>query len=141
MKKNKFGKATFYNDGSKYTCKIDYKDHVFIGETTCYPEDEKYKTERTGYNIAECRAEVQRLRFLRDVVNAELRAMKRLRSTAHIVKGSNVEKHLNEEIITLTEKVGLIDETIQDIRDGIKCYIEDKDKVYRLYESYPGKEE
>lgn len=132
--KSKFGNAVFYKDSSKYICRIDYKNHTFIGETTCYPEDKAYESENTGYTIAESRAEINRLRFVRDEVSAELKAMKRLRSTAHVVKGSNIEKHLNEEITSLTYRLDLINETIQDIRSSIKHYIEDKDRLYRQWD-------
>lgn len=132
--KNKFGKASYYKDGSVYICEINYKDHIFIGRTICYPSDRTYESENTGYTIAESRAEIQRLCFVRDEVNAELRAMKRLRSTARIVKGSNLEKHLNEEITSLSYRLDLISETIQDIKNSIKHYIEDKDRLYRQWD-------
>lgn len=125
--KNKFGKATFYKIDHTYYCRIEYKDHTFIGETTCLPEDTEYESERTGYTIAEYRAEIKRLRFERDNMQAELRALKRMRSTTHIVKNSNVEKHLLIEISSLLDKIGLINETIRDIQKMTKEYIEHKD--------------
>lgn len=130
--KNKFGKETFYKVDHTYYCRINYKDHIFIGETTCHPEDIDFETECTGYTIAEYRAEIKRLRFVRDETQAELRAMERLRATARIFKGSNVERHLLAEISSLTNKISLINETICDIQNLTKEYIERKDMIQKF---------
>ena len=54
-----------YDDGV-CCCYLKYENITFYGESKCHPEDEDMKSERTGCFIAECRANLQLMRWRRD---------------------------------------------------------------------------
>lgn len=128
----KFGTEKFYKDGDDYVCEINYKDHQFTGRTHCYPDDKEFERDSIGFTISEIRAEIKRLRFVRDQTMAELRAMKRLAATSHVVEGSNIEKHLNCEIIDLGDSIDAINDAIDDLREGMKDYIVGKERFWNF---------
>jgi hypothetical protein len=48
----------FYIDENNSYCDLTYNNLTFTGVATCHPEDEDMKSERTGYFIAEMRANI-----------------------------------------------------------------------------------
>lgn len=54
-----------YSEGNaKFT--INYHGQVFVGTAKCHPEDSDFESARVGLTIAESRANIQVLRYIRD---------------------------------------------------------------------------
>jgi hypothetical protein len=47
-------------------CTIKYKGKEFIGIANCHPDDTDFESERVGMTIAEARANIKVLCFMRD---------------------------------------------------------------------------
>ena len=59
-------KYNFSTDENYSYCELRYNNLTFTGIAQCHPEDEDMKSERTGYFIAETRANIQKLQWVRD---------------------------------------------------------------------------
>lgn len=117
-------------------CTIEYNGFKFYGYAQCSPEDEPYKSEMTGGNIATWRAE---LAYLKHIKRCEI--MPKIQAYEHLLGTmihSNQFDHTHYEYKRLWKEYNnvlneyneLIDE-IDDTNNMIKTYIEDKDKAYK----------
>jgi hypothetical protein len=58
---------------------IFYKNYTFTGEACCHPDDKDMMSKLTGQTIAEYRATIKYLRFIRDCeLQPQLKALKQL---------------------------------------------------------------
>lgn len=128
MSKKTYGKATFYTENDIYYCVINYRNHKFIGSTKCVPDDKEYERENIGYTIAEYRAEIKRLQYLRELTKVEAQALKHLRETSKAAE-TNVYHHLLEQIHQKEQKIELITESINDLRSYVETYIAQKNAI------------
>lgn len=61
------------------TCTLFYKNYEFTGVANCHPDDQDMMSKLTGQTIAEYRATLQYLRFIRDCeLQPQLKALKQL---------------------------------------------------------------
>lgn len=69
---------------------IFYKNYTFTGEACCHPDDKDMMSKLTGQTIAEYRATIKYLRFIRDCeLQPQLKALKQL------YYSMNHSKHFN----------------------------------------------
>ena len=74
------------------TCTLFYKNYEFTGIANCHPDDQDMMSKLTGQTIAEYRATLQYLRFVRDCeLQPQLKALKQLYYSI------NHSKHFNPE--------------------------------------------
>ena len=115
---------------------ITYKDQVFLGKAECHPEDKDMESERTGLTIAEARAYIKLLKFIK---NHEIKPV--IDAYKHLLKNIQSSKNHNPrayESCMLRSQLsyweGRLAEIVTDIADEEKClkeYIAQKDKLYR----------
>ena len=61
------------------TCTLFYKNYEFTGVANCHPDDQDMMSKLTGQTIAEYRATIKYLRFIRDCeLQPRLKALKQL---------------------------------------------------------------
>lgn len=131
MPKNKYGTEEFKHIDDTYYCIIHYKDHDFVGSTTIRPADKDFESEWIGYTIAEYRAEIKRLKYCKEVLLIQLKTIERLRSTSHLIVGSNYAKHLEEERFSLNAELILVKQSIEDLKQYLSDYIHNKDRLWK----------
>ena len=119
-----------------YQCYLSYKGTVFYGEAKCHPDDYDMCSERTGYFIAEMRANIQKLRWCRDnEIIPVLKSYKHLYDCIlHSPKANkdSYEAHcIYREIKKLEADLKEIRLAIKEERDYLRNYIAEKDHIYR----------
>lgn len=132
MSKKTYGTSRFYKKDDIYYCEINYRNHKFIGSTTIHPDDKDFEHESIGYTIAENRAEVKRLQYVRELTKVELRTLEHLYATSRTFPETNIYHHLVGQIKNKKKKIKLITECIDDYNDFIRQYITDKDKIWNF---------
>jgi hypothetical protein len=115
---------------------IKYNGLDFCGEAFCHPEDMDYGSERAGLSIAECRANIKLLRFMRDYeMRPQLKILKHLlhntRNSKYYNPISHEAKMLRSQIRTIEKELATISNAIADEQKFIKDYIDGKDKMYK----------
>lgn len=124
-----------YNKGSA-KCIINYKGFDFIGCAKCHPEDEDMESERVGMTIAETRASIKVINFIRDYeVKPQLKILNHLYSNMRRSKYYNPNsyeaKMLRSQIRVIEKELATINNQIADERKFVKDYIDGKDKLYQ----------
>lgn len=132
MSKKTYGVSKFYTEDNTYYCEINYQNHKFIGSTIIHPEDEDFKYQSVGYTIAETRAEIKRLQYVKEITKAELHALEHLNATSRTFPDTNIYHRLMEQINDKKNKIKLIDECINDYHKFIYTYINEKDKMWKF---------
>ena len=121
---------------STYLCYIDRDGVKFFGEAYCHPEDEDMKSERTGYFIAETRANISMLRYIRDhEVIPMLKYYKHfydcVSHSSKFNKDSYEAKMLLKELRKWEKELSDVREEIKHNRDYLREYIDQKEKLYQ----------
>lgn len=124
-----------YNEGSA-KCIINYNGLDFIGMAKCHPEDEDMESERVGMTIAETRASVKVISFIRDYeVKPQLKILNHLyanmRRSKYYNPNSYEAKMLRSQIRVIEKELATINNQIADERKFVKDYIDGKDKLYQ----------
>lgn len=130
MSKKTLGSSKFYKENSTYYCEINYRNHKFIGSTKLHPDDKEFEYDTVGYTIAEARAEIKRLQYVREMTKAELHALKHLYATSRIFPDTNVYHRLMEQISEKKEKIEAATECINDCSTFITTYINEKSRMW-----------
>lgn len=117
-------------------CLVGYKGMTFEGGAACHPEDKDFSNERVGLTIAEARANIKAMRFIRDYeIKVELNALKHLYSNIETSKNHNPKSHesrrIRSQIRALEHELEAINHDIEDEKQFIKDYIDGKDKLYK----------
>jgi hypothetical protein len=73
------------------TCIIKDKNREYVGKAYCHPEDLEFKSQITGTNIAEVRAQIKRLQSIK---NNEIKPA--LKSLKHLLNNMKTSKHFNK---------------------------------------------
>lgn len=118
------------------SCIISYNGMEFVGIAQCHPEDMDFESERTGCTIAEWRARIQMLRYIRDgEIKPTLTAFKH---TMDCMKTSKYFNPSSYEAKMIRNKIKQYENELHDTREDIKClsedlktYINGKDKIYK----------
>lgn len=132
--KQKDGISFCHNTDGDTWCYIIYKGQQFIGHTKCLPEDEDFWSERTGCFIAECKANIKKLKYLRNQLTPALSTLKNLEKTFQCCKEYNADsfeaKRLRKEIYMQQKKIDELNEAIKEEQEYLSKYITEKDAFY-----------
>lgn len=106
------------------------------GKAQCHDEDEDFKSHMTGMYIATCRAQIDILRQKRDYdMKPGLMALKHLQSTMINSKLYNPTSYesqrLTSEIMNMEKEIEYLNSNIQDLKEGLKIYLEHKEALYQ----------
>ena len=124
-----------YNDGvSSY--QITYKGYNFLGLAECHNDDMDFANERVGLTIAEARAVIKVLRFMRDTeLVPQIKILKHLYSNIETSQFHNPKSHesrrIRSQIRALERALESVNNAIADEKKFIKDYIDGKDKLYK----------
>lgn len=124
-----------YAQGSS-CCIIKYKDFEFVGEAQCHPDDMDFESERIGLQIAETRATIKAMRFVRDFeIKPQLKILQHLygnmKTSTHYNPKSYEAKMLRSQIQAIENELAATNNAIADERKFLKDYIDGKDKFHQ----------
>jgi hypothetical protein len=124
-----------YADGNAM-CTINYKGLTFMGTATCHADDRDFMSERVGMSIAECRANIKLLRFIRDhEIKPQLKILNHLlnnmKNSKHYNPISYEAKMLRSQIRAIEKELVAINNSIADEQKFLKDYIDGKDKLFK----------
>ena len=128
------------------TCTLFYKNHEFTGIANCHPDDQDMMSKLTGQTIAEYRATLQYLRFIRDCeLQPQLKALKQLYYSINHSKyfdpKSYEAKMLYRQIKNLKEDLEAVKEELQYQKDSLKAYLETKETDHTKIRAHKTKKE
>ena len=124
-----------YKDGvSLYN--IRYKGFDFQGTAVCHDDDLDMESERVGLSIAEARATVKVLKYIRDnEIKTQLKILEHLHSNMKTSKFYNPNsyeaKMLRKQIGVIKKELATVNNTIVDTKKFLKDYIDGKEKLYQ----------
>jgi hypothetical protein len=123
----------YCTDDGYATCILDYNGYKFIGEAQCHPEDMDVMSKLTGYNIAEMRATLEFLRYIRDIeLGLQLKSLYQLYYSMSHSKNYNKKsyeaKMLYRQINRLETDLAAVKEEIDNVKQTLKKYLEQKEK-------------
>ena len=123
-----------YEDGSAYFI-IHYKDQTFIGKAHCHPNDKDMESERTGLTIAEARAHIKMMKFIKRyevqlVINSYQHLLKNIESSKHHNPRAYESCMIRSQLAHWENKLAEIKADIVDEEKYLKEYINQKDKLY-----------
>lgn len=128
----------FFWDTDKRVCSCVLTAHgvEFYGTATCHPNDEDMKSTRTGEIIAFNRAYIKYIQYMRNTqVNPMLKVLtdlyKNMASSHRFNPKSFEATQLYKEIKGYEESKKVINHLIEDTREYLKNYIDEKDKFYQ----------
>ena len=133
--KHKNGDTQFmHNTAGETVCQMYYDGHWFIGRAKCLPEDEDMWSERTGSTLAEIKANIKRLRYMRAQVREKMKPLTLFESRLKCCKGYNHDsieaRRLRKEIWLYKQEIQEITNAIEDEETYLKKYIAEKDNLY-----------
>lgn len=133
---NKEGNTTF--------CLLYYKDEIFVGLARCHPEDEDMKSRLMGEIIAEMRAEIKKLNYIRNKeIKPEIKALQRLYDNMKFSKRFNPKSYesisLFRRIHHLEKQLDRIEIEILLVEQDLKDYLAMKEKSHKLIREYRNK--
>ena len=116
-------------------CVLYYKDLEFCGTAYCHPEDRDMKNKLMGQRIAEKRAILEFLRFIRDYeIKIKLDTLNHyyygIKQSKNFNKESYEVKSLYRQIHLLEKDLVLVRQEISDTKNMIKGYIEQKEQEH-----------
>ena len=131
----KNGDISFVHNTDGLTrCEMYYDGHWFIGCAKCLPEDMDMMSERTGSTLAEIKANIKRLRYIRAKKREELKPLTTFESRLKCCKNYNHNsfeaRRLRKEIWLYKEEIQEITNAINDEEAYLKKYIAEKDNLY-----------
>lgn len=131
----KNGDVTFMHNTEGYTeCQMYYDGHWFVGHAKCLPEDMDMWSERTGSTLAEIKANVKRLKYMRNKVRNELKPLLLFQKRLECCKSYNAQsfeaRRLRKEIWLYQSEIQEITNAINDEEAYLKKYIAEKDNLY-----------
>jgi hypothetical protein len=124
-----------YKDGvSLYN--IRYKGFDFQGTAVCHDDDLDMESERIGLSIAEARATIKVLKYIRDnEIKTQLKILEHLHSNMKTSKFYNPNsyeaKMLRKQISVIKKELTVVNNTIVDTKKFLKDYIDGKEKLYQ----------
>ena len=116
-------------------CSILYHDKSYVGIAQCHPDDDDFKSELVGSNLAYLRANIQLLQGIKNEKRIELKALKTLYGSLTPSPKFNPKsfeaKVLLNQIDIITEDIEFIKECIQQLRNQISRDIESSEQFYQ----------
>ena len=129
-------KRDFIYENNIAKCIIHYKHQEFCGNAYCHPQDKDMESQRTGFTIAEARAEIKLLKhILKTEVRPQLQILTHIYTnmchSSKFNKKSYEAKTLLNQIKRYDEEERGISYLIQDKKDFLKSYINGKEEMYQ----------
>lgn len=117
------------------TCVLSDGENIFIGLATCHPDDEDMMNEKTGYHIAQYRAQIDYLKHVRDnVLKPRLAALKQLYFSMNRSKYFNEKSYetrmLQRQIYLTQSDLDLIKTDLANLKQKLTSYINEKEAFY-----------
>ena len=128
--------TTEYEYGYGTSCfAIIYKDQIFFGKAECHPDDKDMESERTGLTIAEARAYIKMMKFIK-----KYEIKPKVDILYHLMNNIKSSKYHNSKVYEFrmirnqynywNKKFEEIKTNINDEEKYLKEYIDQKDKLY-----------
>lgn len=133
------------NTGTAFAT-IFYKNYTFTGEARCHPDDKDMMSKLTGQTIAEYRATLKYLKFVRDCeLQPQLQSLKQLYYSMNHSKYFNPKsyeaKMLYRQINHLTEDLKEIKYLIDLTKKALATYINIKERDHTQLRNFIKKKE
>lgn len=117
-------------------CILYYKDLEFIGESHCHIEDRDMMSKLMGQNIAETRATLKILRFIRDhELRPQLNILNQLyynmKNSKKFNNKSYEAKMLYKQIHLVEKNLNLVKEELNNVKSMLYRYIEQKEQEHK----------
>jgi hypothetical protein len=133
-KKNQEDNILFYSEGHEYFCVIKHPTNgmSFIGKARCHPEDRDFESEKTGYIIAQCRAQIKALKHYKNFyLQPQLEILKSLycdiNKNKEFNEHSNSSRKIRRYIYSTEAEIEEIKNDIQQTNELLKSFLEQKD--------------
>ena len=128
------------------TCTLFYKSYEFTGIANCHPDDQDMMSKLTGQTIAEYRATLQYLRFVRDCeLQPQLKALKQLYYSINHSKYFDPKSYeatmLYRQINLLTEDLKENKYLIDLTKNQLKVYLITKERDHKQLRDFLKKKE
>lgn len=125
---------------------IFYKDYIFMGKAQCHPDDKDMMSKLTGQIIAEHRATLRYLRFIRDCeLQPQLKSLKQLYYSMNHSKYFNPKsyeaKMLYRQINHLTEDLKENKYLIDLTKSQLETYLITKEQDHKQLRDFLKKKE
>lgn len=131
------GKATYKWDETTgtATCRIPYNHMEFIGTAQCHPEDEDFKSELIGSEIAYSRACIKVLQAMKTERRAQLHAFKELYGSIQPSPKFNPDsfeaKMMRKKMDEISIDIDALKECIECVREDIRNSIDVAENFYQ----------
>ena len=131
MTNYKFDKCGNYT----FQCYITYNGMTFYGEAKCHPDDYDMCSDRTGYFIAEARANIAKLRYCRDheimpMVKQYRHFYDCVSHSTHFNTDSYEAQAIRREWNRWEKQLLAIKEDIKHEKEYLNLYMTEKEKLY-----------
>ena len=128
------------------TCTLFYKNYEFTGIANCHPDDKDMMSKLTGQTIAEYRATLKYLRFIRDCeLQPQLKSLKQLYYSMNHSKYFNPKsyevKMLYRQINQLTEDLKENKYLIDLTKSQLDAYLTTKERDHKQLRDFLKKKE
>lgn len=128
------------------TCTLFYKNYEFTGVANCHPDDQDMMSKLTGQTIAEYRATLQYLRFIRDCeLQPQLKALKQLYYSMNHSKYFDSKSYettmLYRQINHLTEDLKENKYLIDLTKSQLEAYLTTKERDHKQLRDFLKKKE
>ena len=125
---------------------IFYKNYTFTGEAFCHPDDKDMMSKLTGQTIAEYRATIKYLRFIRDCeLQPQLKALKQL---YYSMNHSNHFNPKSYEAKTLYRQINILKDDLKEnkylidlTKSQLKAYLTTKERDRKQLRDFLKKKE
>lgn len=137
MKKDIAPKYDYNRETGEATCTLKYMNLEFVGKAKCHPEDMSLSSSMTGLTIAEMRATIKYLQFVKNcVLKPELKSLEQYyysinKSSRYNDKGYEATM-LKRQIDLKTLDLNTIKDMIKVKKEELRTYIADKNKVFKI---------
>lgn len=129
-------KKLFNWDAGHATCTAYYKHKAFIGEANCHLDDADFESERVGLFLAEARADIEILRYMRDVelkpaIDVLNHIVDSFKRSTHYNPDSYEASLIRRQLHRLETELAAVNNEIATLRLNLRAYINSKDKFYQ----------
>lgn len=114
------------------SCIIEYHGKPFLGMAICHPDDSDMKSHLIGQTIAEWRARIHTLEYIRDSeVKERIAALKQfyysINKSKHFQEKSYENKMLQRQIRNLENDLTTVKQELIDAKKNLRDYIMEKE--------------
>ena len=129
-------KTSYHYENGYAIFTIHYKDCAFSGDAKCHPDDMDMESERTGLTIAEARAHIHMMKFIKrheiqPVVDTYHHLLKNIQSSKKHDPRAYESCMLRSQLAHWENRLAEIEADIADEEKYLKEYINQKDKLYK----------